>query len=369
MSSRTTTVDDRVGWAALVLGSGPGALLVLATLNGAVSERVALLAFAPSFVVLNLTHMAAAWARAYLGEPLAPARRLELVAFPAAAGLVALGAEAVGGAVLVLGVQYYLSIHHAVMQNYGVLRASQRGAGRALTPAAARLDLLACTLPVMAALVARARRVHVYNLAPLATPPAGLALALAVAAGVALVALGVREWRAARRGVALDLTGLGLVYGTGLLWSALLVTVRHPALPIYALASGHYVQHLWFVRRAEQGAPGALRALPDAWRRHASPDRALGYLALLGALGAGVTVALSLAAVGLRGLASSLGLRAAGGLELPPWGAAMLAINLHHYALEHRLWRAPTAKAAATAPPAGEARPGSSPPRRSARSP
>ncbi|MFO0625305.1 MAG: hypothetical protein U0325_06760 [Polyangiales bacterium] len=364
MTPRTTTVDDRVGWAALVLGSAPGALLVLATLGGVVPERVALLAFAPSFVVLNLMHMAAAWARAYLGDPRTRARRAELVVFPAAAGLVALGAEALGGAVLVLGVQYYLSIHHAVMQNYGVLRASQRGSGRALSPASARLDLLACTLPVLAALVARARRVHVYNHAPLATPPAGLSTALAVAAAAALVALGVRAWRASRRGEALDHTGLGLVYGTGLLWSALLVGVRHPALPIYALASGHYVQHLWFVRRAEQGTPAALAALPDAWRRLASPDRALGYLAFLGALGAGVTVALSLAAVGLRALAASAGLRHDDGLSLPPWGAAMLAINLHHYALEHRLWRAPTATGAAPAPRSDAPTPGSSPPPR-----
>lgn len=341
MATRTTPMPDRSTWLVQVLGSAPGALLVLAAAAGALPERVALLAFVPSFVALNLVHMAAAWSRAYLGAGVPPSRRVELVAVPVALGLAALGAEALGGAVLLLGAQYYLSIHHAVMQNYGLLRASQRERGRVVLPRAARLDLLACTLPALAALLERARRVHSYNGASLASPPAALPAAVAAAAVVALVALAVREARAARRGEALDPVGLGLVYGTGLLWSALLLGGSHPALPIYALASGHYVQHLWFVRRAERRSPAPLAALPERWRRLVGPESALGYYAFLGALGAGVTVLVSLAALGLRAWASAAGLRSADALDLPPWGAAMLAINLHHYALEHRLWRTP----------------------------
>jgi hypothetical protein len=52
-----------------------------------------------------------------------------------------------------------------------------------------------------------------------------------------------------------DPIGVGILFGTNLLWSALLVANPHPAMPLYALASGHYAQYLYFVRGVEVRQP------------------------------------------------------------------------------------------------------------------
>ena len=82
-------------------------------------------------------HMGATWARVYV-RPAWRTRPMERLAIPVGLAAFALVFEAVGGGALLLAAQYFLSFHHAVMQNYGLLRASQRRAGRSVDP---RLDL------------------------------------------------------------------------------------------------------------------------------------------------------------------------------------------------------------------------------------
>ena len=57
--------------------------------------------------------------------------------------------------------------------------------------------------------------------------------------------------------------------------------------------------------------------------------------------------ALTFASAGLRTLATSMQLRPESALDLAPWAAAMLGINLEHYWLDHRIWRTPRPAVAA----------------------
>lgn len=324
-------------WCAFVWSSVPGAALATAAGAGWVSEPVALALFAVSFVGLNLMHMGATWARVYV-RPNWQARRVERVLIPLALVAFALGYEAVGGGALLLAAQYYLSFHHALMQNYGLLRASQRRSGREVDT---RLDLAACLLLPGAALLYRAGLVsEQYSGAMLPAVPLPVTQVLALAGVAALLAFAWRELAAHRRGEVVDPIGIGLLCGTNLLWAVLLVTNPHPAMPLFALASGHYVQYLYFVWHTEQreAPPAPAAAMSDRVLGLLRADR-LRYLAVLLVLGGSVTVMLTLASIGLRAVAVSFDLRPDTALDLAPWAAAMIGVNLEHYWLDHRIWR------------------------------
>ena len=343
---------------ALILGILPGAGIATLVAIGALDPNLALLLFIPSYAILNLMHMAATWTRVYLAPGYANARPFERWAIPIGLAGLSLVGEAMGGAIWLFALQYYLSIHHGAMQNYGIVRASQRARGRTLSAAALRLDQAACLLPLMAALTYRVRAVSaIYDTAPMPHPPDALVWALAAAAAVAVVALVLRETLAVARKEAVDLLGVGVTLGVTGTWVGLIVLIEHPAIPFFAIASGHYVQYLWIATRTERGRAGSLRALPDriaAWVSPAqSSARYLLFLAAFGALGLGVVSVFALVA---RTLAEQLELRPANAFALAPWGAAMLAVNLHHYWLDHRVWRSAPASAVGRERPSLDAR-------------
>jgi hypothetical protein len=61
--------------------------------------------------------------------------------------------------------------------------------------------------------------------------------------------------------------------------------------------------------------------------------------------GGAIVVLLTLLAMGARALADAQGWRPANALPIAPWAAAMIGVNLTHYWLDHRIWRAkPQAK-------------------------
>jgi hypothetical protein len=297
-------------WFAYVLSAVPGALLALLAATGMVAESTAVALFAPSFIGLNLAHMAATWGHAYLDGPVAPVERILI---PAVIVVSCLGLEAAGFGALLLLFQYWLSIHHAAMQNYGLLRSTQPGRGRRLEPRSGRrIDQAACVLLPLGALAYRARICRFYDGAVLPAPPPWLAPIL-MGAGALAIALFLRRER--------HLLSAALVAGVTLLWSGLLIGIAHPALPLYALASGHYVQQLYFV-----------------WKRgdFARGTAPLAYLVALTAAAGAVVLALLLLTLGARSLAGTAS-------PIPPWVAAMIGVNLSHYWLEHRIWRASAA--------------------------
>ncbi len=321
---------------AFVWSSVPGAILATAAVV-VIPEQVALALFAVSFVGLNLMHMGATWARVYV-RPSWRSHPVERLAVPLSLAAFAIVYEAIGGGALLLALQYVLSFHHALMQNYGILRASQRRSRRSVD---ARLDLAACLLLPGAALLYRASAVcRQYAGAPLPSVPTTLVQTMAVAGAVALAAFAWREWRARRRGVHVDAIGVGMLFGTNLLWSALLVCNPHPALPLYALASGHYVQYLYFVWHAEAREPSTVSDVTLRVRlQNGLRSSRLRYVVLLVAMGGIVTLLLTFASAGLRAVATSMMLRPQNALDIPPWAAAMIGVNFEHYWLDHRIWR------------------------------
>jgi hypothetical protein len=321
-----------------VWSSVPGVALAAAAAGGLVPESVALALFALSFVGLNLMHMGATWARVYVRPGWRP-RPVERLAVPLGLAAFALSFEAIGGGALLLGAQYFLSFHHALMQNYGLLRASQRRTGRSVD---VRLDLAACLLLPGAALLYRANAVcDRYSGAPLPTVPAPLLVAMATAGVLALAVFARREWQSYRRGGHVDPIGAGLVLGTNLMWSGVLVGTSHPAMPLYALASGHYVQYLYFVRRTEAREPAQADSQIAARLQAGLRSSRLAYLAVLLGLAGTVALLLTFVSIGLRDVAVRMQWRPAGALDLAPWAAAMIGINLEHYWLDHRIWRTP----------------------------
>lgn len=326
-------------WLAFVWSSVPGAALATAA-TVAIPEQAALALFAVSFVGLNLMHMGATWTRVYV-RPSWRSHPMERLAVPVSLVGFALVYEAVGGGALLLALQYFLSFHHALMQNYGILRASQRRTGRSVDP---RLDLAASLLLPGAALLYRAGAVcDRYAGAPLPSVPTALVHTMAMAGALALAAFAWREWRAHRRGEHVDPIGMGMIFGTNLLWSALLVGNPHPAMPLYALASGHYVQYIYFVWHAEAREPSPVSSAGIRVRlQTALRSSELRYIALLLAMGGAVTLLLTVASEGLRATATRMALRPENALDIPPWAAAMIGVNLEHYWLDHRIWRTRT---------------------------
>lgn len=325
-------------WIAFVWSSLPGAVLATCAALGLVSDSTALLFFAISFVGLNLMHMGATWERVYVqnrwrGFP------VERVAIPLSLATFAVVFESVGGGALLLALQYFLSFHHALMQNYGIVRQAERRSGRSVD---FRLDMAACLLLPAAALLYRPVAVsNVYSGAVVPTFPLPLVQLVAAAGLVALIAFVWRELRDPRATAAGAPIGIGMFAGTNVLWAWMLVTLPHPAMPLYALASGHYVQYLYFVWRASprEGATAGSASL-FAWLR-TWPRSRWRFLVMMLALGGGVTLLLTFASVGLRAAAVSAGWRPLTALDIPPWAAAMIGINLEHYWLDHRIWRSP----------------------------
>jgi hypothetical protein len=172
---------------------------------------------------------------------------------------------------------------------------------------------------------------------------------MALAGALALTAFAWREWQCHRRGEQVDPIAAGILFGTNLMWSALLVGNPHPAMPLYALASGHYAQYLYFVRRVEAREPA--NAKTDVAGRLQSLLRSsrLGYLVVLLAMAGAVTLLLTFVSVGLRAAAVSMDWRPERALDLAPWAAAMIGVNLEHYWLDHRIWRTPRRVVAVTA--------------------
>jgi hypothetical protein len=125
------------------------------------------------------------------------------------------------------------------------------------------------------------------------------------------------------------------------MWSALLVGNPHPAMPLYALASGHYAQYLYFVRRVETREPAHAETRVTARLQSALRSSRLGYLVVLLLMAGAVTLMLTVVSLGLRAVAVSMQWRPEGALDLAPWAAAMLGVNLEHYWLDHRIWRTP----------------------------
>jgi len=333
-------------WAAFVWSSVPGVALATAAAVGLVPEALAMALFAVSFVGLNLMHMGATWSRVYVRPGWRP-HPVERLAIPVALVSFALTFEAVGGGALLLTAQYFLSFHHALMQNYGLLRASQRRTGRGLDP---RLDMAACLLLPGAALLYRAGMVcDRYSGAVLPSVPMALVGSLALAGVLALGAFAWREFQCHRRGERVDPIATGLLFGTNLMWSAILVGNPHPAMPLYALASGHYAQYLYVVWHTETREQAASHTRLAARLQSALRSSQVHYLLVLLALGGAVTLLLTFVSAGLRTAAVWMSLRPQGALDIPAWAAAMIGVNLEHYWLDHRIWRSPRrALAAAT---------------------
>jgi len=324
-------------WMAFVWSSIPGAVLAVAYAVGAVPEVVAMSLFAVSFIGLNLMHMGATWTRVYV-RPSWRDRPVERLGVPVTLAAFALCYEAVGGGAFLLAAQYFLSFHHAIMQNYGLLRVSQRRTRRELDP---RLDLAACLLLPGAALLYRAGAVSDrYAGTLLPSFPMQLIWIMAIAGVVALLGFGWREWRAHRNGEQVDPIGAGIVFGPNLLWSAMLVAIPHPAVPLYALASGHYAQYLYFVWHVQEKDPTEPTSprLGARMRRELRSSR-VRYLVGLLAMGGAVAFLSTLATGGLRAAAGAMMLRPEGALDIAPWAAAMIGINFEHYWLDHRIWR------------------------------
>jgi hypothetical protein len=333
---RPTRLPWSADWAAFVWSSVPGAVLATAAARGVVSEPLALGLFAISFVGLNLMHMGATWARVYV-RPAWRAHPMERLAVPIGLAAFALVFEAIGGGALLLTAQYFLSFHHALMQNYGLLRASQRRTNRSVDP---RLDLAACLLLPGAALLYRAGMVcDRYSGALLPSVPLPLVAAMAATGVVALAAFAWREWRSHRRGEHVDPIASGLLLGTNLVWSALLVGNPHPAMPLYAFASAHYVQYLYFVRHVEAREPANAATPVTARLQVMLRSSRLGYLMVLLGMAGTVALLLTFISVGLRAAAVSMQWRPEGALDLAPWAAAMIGVNLEHYWLDRRIWR------------------------------
>jgi hypothetical protein len=336
-SGRPIALPWSAEWTAFVWSSVPGVLLASAAATGLVSESFALALFALSFVGLNLMHMGATWARVYV-RPGWQAFPVERLLIPIALVTFALGFEAVGGGALLLAAQYFLSFHHALMQNYGLVRASQRRTGRTIDP---RLDLAACLLLPGAALLYRAGAVcDQYSGAPVPSLPVPLIEALAVTGAVALGAFAWREWSAHRAGERVDPIAVGILLGTNIMWSALLVADPHPAIPLFALASGHYAQYLYFVWRVEARAPAqASGTWVGPWLQSELRSSPLRFLVVLLAMAGAVALLLTFVSTGLRAGAEWMTWRPETALAIPAWAAAMIGINLEHYWLDRRIWR------------------------------
>ena len=330
-------------WIFYVVCALPGALLAFVAWQGLVSERTATAAFAVSFIGLNVAHLAATCTHVYLDADGWRGALLERTAIPLGLVLLALAVDAAGGWVLLLNAQLYLSIHHAEMQNYGIARASQRRSGRAVGGRMLRLDQAACLLGPLAAWMWRCRDIcdH-YRGAPMYAPPPWLIVAVGAAGVAALVTYAGREAAAWIRGERVDPVGPAMVIGINALWTALLLTIPHPLYALYAIASAHYVQYLYFVWNYQSRRPG-LSLVPDSLRVRIAPPAQMGYLVSLIGIGLAVIGGVTLATMAMRQATVAVTTRQADAFPLPAWSTAIIAVNFAHYWLDSRIWRSGSA--------------------------
>ena len=236
----------------LVWSSLPGAALAVAAATGVVSESVALSLFAVSFVGLNLMHMGATWARVYvpgmasspverLWIPIAPGRlRRELRVHRRRGALArhrSTSSASITRSCRTTGSTGRLSAAVAARSTHvstgGVPSAARRGA------AVSRRHGAATAIPARCCHRRRSRGCRGHG-----------GGRCAGAGGVCLARMAGAPARRAGRS-----DRHRLLFGTNLTWSALLVFIPHPAIPLFALASGHYIQYLYFVWRVEQRTP------------------------------------------------------------------------------------------------------------------
>jgi hypothetical protein len=236
------------------------------------------------------------------------------------------------------------------MQNYGIARASQRGSGRALGARTLRLDQAACLLGPLAAWMWRCREIcdH-YRGAPMYAPPPWLIAAVGVAGAAALVAYTGRETAAWFRGERVDPAGPAMVVGINVLWTGLLLTIPHPLYALYAIASAHYVQYLYFVWKYESRRP-ALSLVPDLLRARIAPPAQIGYLLSMIAIGVAIIGGVTVATVVMRHATVAVAANQAAAFPLPAWSTAIIAVNFAHYWLDSRIWRSGSASRKVAAP-------------------
>jgi len=337
-----STVTQRASatdWIFYVVCALPGALVALVAWQGVVSERTAIAAFAVSFIVLNVAHLAATYTHVYLDADGWRGTLLERTAIPLGLVLLALAVDAAGGWVLLLNAQLYLSIHHAEMQNYGIARASQRRSGRAIPARMLRLDQAACLLGPLAAWMWRCRNVcdH-YRGAPMYAPPTWFIAAVGTAGAAALVAYAARETAAWVKSERVDPVGPAMVVGINVLWTALLLTIPHPLYAMYAIASAHYVQYLYFVWKYESRRP-AWSLVPTPLRVRIAPPAKAGYVVSQIAVGVAIIGSVTLATMVTRHATVAMARGEVSAFPLPAWSTAIIAVNLAHYWLDSRIWR------------------------------
>jgi hypothetical protein len=294
-----------------------------------VPESIALGLFAISFVGLNLMHMGATWTRVYVrpGWRINPRERLLV---PAGLAAFALCFEAIGGGALLLALQYFLSFHHALMQNYGLARASQRRSGRDVTRASISLH-------------ARCRARHCCTeQAPYAGSTRALGSRFRCRRSadrrrrvLARSARSPGEWRAYRAGPP----------STRSRWSFAARTrcgppssweIQIPPSLLYALASGHYAQYIYCPRRGD--------ALDGHWRRTRAGVRASMHrpsrhqnIARSSCRRSRCCSRSPPRACGRRRCRRACARRCA---AITP-AAAMIGVNYEHYWLDRRIWRTP----------------------------
>jgi|GEM_PF-4721692 len=332
-------MNHRAEWLSYVVSAVPGACIALAAGAGFIEENTALVILSISFVGLNVAHMAATWSRVFLDPTYVRGAMLERAWVPAILALGPILGEAVGYGAVLLGAQYYLSLHHAMMQSYGLPRSAQRRSGRILSPFSLRVDQAACLFLPLGAFLYRAHAVcHTYSSAKLLAPPLWLAVVFAAVGIVALIAHVSREVIAHGRGESVDPLGPAVVLSQVFLWTALPLVVDHPGIPLYALASSHYVQYLHFVWKSEHSRPG-LVFVPSWLRDRIAPPSKIAYVVALTAFGGFGVVILTLLSILARAAADASGMRPATALPIAPWVAAMIGVNFSHYWLDHRIWR------------------------------
>ncbi len=335
-------------WFFYVVCAVPGALLAVVAWRGFVSERAAIAAFAVSFIGLNVAHLGATCTQVYLDVDGWRGALRERAAVPLGLVLLALAVDAAGGWVLLLNAQLYLSIHHAEMQNYGIARATQRRSGRAI--GMVRLDQAACLLGPLAAWMWRCRELcdH-YRGAPMYAPPPWVIAAVGAAGAAAFVTYAGRETAAWLRGERVDPVGPAMVIGINALWVGLLLTIPHPLYAMYALASAHYVQYVYFVWKYQSRQPG-LSLVPDRLRVRIAPPARMGYLVSLIATGLAIVGCVTLATLAIRQATVALVARETAAFPLPAWSTAIIAVNFAHYWLDSRIWRSGNAARTLPAP-------------------
>ena len=323
----------------------PGNLATAATV--VIPERVALALFAVSFVGLNLMHMAATWARVYVRPSWRSHRsnawryrsRWRASRWPDKPSEVERCCSP-------------SSTSELPPRLDAELRAGSRlpAANRPLRRT--RLDLAA--LP--ACCPARRCSIGGRRMRSVCRSAAAVGANVARADDVGRRRIGVGGVRLARVALASPRrtsirSGIGILlgheFGSG---PALLVGNPHPAMPLYALASGRCAQYLYFVWHAEarETSDGLVHRSGCVCNTGCARRGTAVHRAPLGDGRRGdVAPHVRVCRIAL-GRSTSMTLRPENALDIPPWAAAMIGVNLEHYWLDHRIWRTSRRRAQTT---------------------